>query len=77
MQIFDEKKLPDSDTYYIEENIYQKSPDSESNSTLPTSVCTSIQSHTNSLETVTLCRHSCLGLPHTNTFQPSYFGNCS
>lgn len=55
----------------------RKAPDSESNSTLPTSVCTSIQSHTNSLETVTLCRHSCLGLPHTNTFQPSYFGNCS
>lgn len=26
MQIFDEKKLPDSDTYYTGENIYQKSP---------------------------------------------------
>ena len=34
-------------------------------------------SHTNSLETVKLCRHSCLGLPHTNTFQSSYLGNCS
>lgn len=68
-------KLPDSDICYIEENIYQKNP-LQTQSQIPFSqpqLAPASNSHTNSPEAVKLGRHSCLGLPHTNIFQPLYF----